>query len=49
MCRRNQLLGVAMMGFGLGLLAARLFESGFFCGFVGTALLVLGVLVVQKK
>lgn len=49
MCRRNQLLGIGLMGFGVGLLAARLFESEFFCGCVGVAALVVGVMVMQKK
>lgn len=49
MCRRNKLLGVGLMGFGAGLLAAGLFESVFFCGFVGVAVLIVGVMVVQKK
>lgn len=49
MCRRNQLLGVGAMGVGLGMLAACLFESLFFCGFVGVGILIVGVVVVQKK
>lgn len=49
MCRKNQLLAVGAMGFGLGLLAAQLFESEFFCGFVGVAMLALGILLAQKK
>lgn len=49
MCRRMQLLGVAAIGFGLGLLAARLFESAFSCGFVGVAFLTVGIVVLQKK
>lgn len=49
MCRRNQLLGIFFMGLGLGLLSARLFESGFFCGCMGVCLLVGGLLLLQKK
>lgn len=49
MCRKNMLLGVGLMGFGLGLLAAGLFESAFFCGFVGVAVLIVGVMILQKK
>ncbi len=49
MCRRNQLLGAFLVGVGLGMLAAGLFESMFFCGFVGIGVLVVGVVVVQKK
>lgn len=49
MCRRNQLLGVGIIGFGLGLLAAGLFESVFFCGLVGVSVIVVGVVVFQKN
>lgn len=49
MCRRNQLLGIGLFGFGLGLLAAGLFESVFFCGCVGVGFLLVGVIVIQKK
>ncbi len=49
MCKRNQLLGVAMVSFGLGLLAASLFESGLFCGFVAVASIVAGITVIQKR
>lgn len=49
MCRRNQLLGIGAMGFGLGLLTAGLFESAFFCGFVGVCMLVAGIVLAQKK
>lgn len=49
MCRRNQMLGIGLIGFGLGLLAASLFESVFFCGFVGVSICVVGIVVVQRK
>ena len=49
MCRRNQLCGILALGFGLGLLAAGLFDSVFFCGCLGVALVVTGVIVVRKK
>lgn len=49
MCRQNQLLGVGAMGWGLGMLTACLFESTFFCGVVGLAILVGGVVLLQKK
>ena len=49
MCRRNQLLGIFALGFGLGMLFAGLFESGFFCGCVGLCLMVGGILILQKK
>lgn len=49
MCRRKQLCGVALMAFGLGLLAAGLFESVLFCGCLGFGGIVVGVVVLQKK
>lgn len=49
MCRRNQLLAVAVAGFGLGLLLAGLFESGFFRGLVGLSLILTGILIAKKK
>lgn len=49
MCRRNQLFGMALAGFGLGLLVAGLFESGFFCGCVGIAAICAGLVILKKK
>ena len=49
MCRRNQLLGVALIAFGLGLLVATFFESGLFCGCMGFAVVAIGVVVTRKK
>jgi hypothetical protein len=49
MCRRNQLIGIFALGFGLGMLFAGLFESGFFCGCVGVGLMAGGLLILQKK
>ena len=49
MCRRNQLLGIALIAFGLGLLVAGFFESVFFCGCIGVGIIVAGVVVAQKK
>ena len=49
MCRRNQIFGVAMAGFGLGLLVAGFFDSVFFCGCLGFGIAVVGILVVLKK
>jgi hypothetical protein len=49
MCRKNQLCGVGMICFGLGLLAAGFFESVFFCGCLGIGFLVGGFLMFQKK
>ena len=49
MCRRNQLFGVALLGFGVGLLVASFFESGLFCGCLGLMIMVAGVICLQKK
>jgi membrane-bound ClpP family serine protease len=48
-CRKNQLLGVALLGFGLGFLLASFFESGFLCGCLGLIAMVAGVVCLQKK
>lgn len=49
MCRRNQLCGVGMLCFGLGLLVAGFFESVFFCGCLGVGVIITGFVVLQKK
>lgn len=49
MCRRNLLLGIFLAGFGLGLLAACFFESGFFCGCFGLVLIGTGLFVINRK
>lgn len=49
MCRRNQLLAVALMAFGAGMLSATFFESGLFCGCLGVGIVAVGIVVVQKK
>ena len=49
MCRKNQLLGVGIIAFGLGLLTATFFESGLFCGCIGVGMLICGIMLLQKK
>ena len=49
MCRKNQLIGVALGAFGLGLLVASLFQSLFFCGCVGVGCITIGIVILQKK
>ena len=49
MCRKNQLIGVAISSFGLGFLVASFFESPFFCGCLGLIILAVGVVILQKK
>lgn len=48
MCRRNQLFGMALVGFGLGLLLSGLFESAFFCGLLGIGILCGGFVMVKR-
>lgn len=48
MCRRNQLLGVALLGFGAGLLLAWCIESVFWCSFFGVGSLLAGIFVLQR-
>lgn len=49
MCRRNQLLGCMLGAFGVGMLVACFFESGFFCGCIGLCTAIGGVAVWRKK
>lgn len=49
MCRRNQLLGVALLALGLGLLAAGWMESEFLRWVLGIGLVAAGLLTLQKK
>lgn len=49
MCRKNQLLAVALAGAGIGLLLACFFESGFIQCFFGIGLIIAGVTLLQKK
>lgn len=49
MCRRNQLLGIGLLVFGLGLLVACWFESEFVRNCFGVILIAAGVLILQKK
>lgn len=49
MCRRNQLLGYIILGFGLGLLVGQCLESGFLCTCAGVALVFTGICGLSKK
>lgn len=49
MCRKNQLLAVALAGVGAGLLLACFFESGFVQCCLGIGLIVAGVMLLQRK
>ena len=49
MCRRNQLLGFALMAFGIGLLMGCFIESSFLGGCLGIGAMSVGIAVIQKK
>jgi len=49
MCRRDQVLCVALLAFGLGLLVAGWIESGFWRWALGIGLVIGGILTWQKK
>lgn len=49
MCRRNQLLGIAALAFGLGLLTGCWFESEFVRNCWGIILIAVSIFVLQKK
>jgi len=49
MCRRNQLLGCALLAFGFGLLVGTWLESGLFCCLFGLLAIFWGFAVCRKK
>lgn len=49
MCRRNQLLGLGLLVFGLGLLVGCWFEGEFVRNCIGVGCCAGGVLFLQKK
>lgn len=49
MCRRNQLLGVGLLAFGLGLLTVVWIEAEFLRWVFGIGLVVAGLSLLQKK
>lgn len=48
MCRRNQLLSLGFIGFGIGLLIGCHLESAFWCTLFGISAVLMGVLWLQK-
>jgi hypothetical protein len=48
MCRRNQLLGIGLLGLGLGLLIGCQTQAIFWCSFIGVAAMALGVVLLQR-
>ena len=49
MCRRNQLLGVGLLSFGLGLLLVVWIEAEFLRWLFGIGLVTAGLALLQKK
>ncbi len=49
MCRRNQLLGVGMLAFGLGLLMVVWIEAEILRWVLGIGLVAAGLALLQKK
>lgn len=49
MCRRNQLLGVGLLAFGLGLLTVGWIEAEFLRWVLGIGLVAAGLSLLQKK
>ncbi len=49
MCRQNQLIGCALLTFGLGVLIGTWLESGFICHVLGFGLLLAGACIAGKK
>ena len=49
MCRQNQLRGMLLLGFGLGLLAGCWVGSTFWCCLLGVGASMAGILCVLKR
>ena len=49
MCRRNHLLGVSILAFGLGILVGYSLESWFLCSFGGLVLIGIGFCVMRRR
>lgn len=49
MCRQNQLLGCALMAFGVGVLIGMWLEGGFLSICLGFGLLICGFCVIRKR
>ena len=48
MCRKNQMLGFALLGFGAGLMIACHVTSVFWCSLFGIGALLVGLTLLQK-
>jgi len=49
MCRKNLLLGLGLLAFGLGLLVGCWIENEFVRNCIGVGLIACGVLTLQRK
>ena len=49
MCRRNQMWGLILMAFGLGLLIGQCLEQGFCCSMGGLVIVGVGFSVMRQK
>lgn len=49
MCKKNELLGSALMAFGAGLLLSLLFSSEFVLALIGVGLIVSGLCLARKR
>ena len=49
MCRRNQLLGCALLAFGLGMLFGTWLESGLICFLLGLLAVLWGFAICRRK
>ena len=48
MCRRNHLIGLAVLFFGLGLVVGHCLESAFLCIWGGVGLICFGLCMLKK-
>ena len=49
MCRRNQMWGLILIAFGLGLLIGQCLEQGFWCSMGGLVIVGVGFSVMRQK
>lgn len=49
MCRHNQVLGIALIAFGIGVLLGLWLEGGFICHCIGFGVLIFGCSMLRKK
>lgn len=49
MCRKNQIWGIAVLAFGLGVMVGCWVEPAFVRNLIGIGLIAGGILILQKK